>query len=256
MKRFLAVALFTLMPFAALGAAQQDGATNPPSTAPMEKPRVFVTDSNSWETRSAIGGSDSGFAGASAGGARPQTAEVIKTFGQRCPGVTINNRSQASDYIVELDHEGGKGLLQHKDKVAVFVRTSGDSIFSKSTLSIGGSVQDACDAILKHWSDHETELRAVPGPAPSSTPVAAQPSPVAANVAHLNLTSSPDHAEIEINGSFVGNTPSVLDLPPGEQNITISKKGFSPWTRKIKLTGGTISVFAELEASDTTSASK
>ena len=49
-------------------------------------------------------------------------------------------------HVVELDHEGGKGLLAHKDKVAVFVQTSGDSIFSKSTLSVGGSVQDACDS--------------------------------------------------------------------------------------------------------------
>ena len=41
--------------------------------------------------------------------------------------------------IVELDHEGGKGFLAHKDKIAVFVQKSGDSIFSKSILSVGGS---------------------------------------------------------------------------------------------------------------------
>ena len=100
----------------------------------QDKPRVFITDSTSWEVRGAVGGSGDAFGGASAGGARPQTAEVIKTFGQRCPEVIVNNRADVSDYIVELDHEGGKGLLRHKDKIAVFVRTSGDSIFSKSDL--------------------------------------------------------------------------------------------------------------------------
>ena len=76
-----------------------------------------------------------------AGGARPQTAEIIKTFGERCPEVKINNIEEKADYIVVLDHEGGKGALRHKNKVAVFERISGDSVFSKSTLSLGGSVK-------------------------------------------------------------------------------------------------------------------
>jgi hypothetical protein len=50
-----------------------------------------------------------------AGGARPQTAEIIKTFGERCPGVMVNNIQVKTDYIVLLDHEGGKGVLRHKN---------------------------------------------------------------------------------------------------------------------------------------------
>ena len=224
-------------------------ATVPSTAQPAERPRVFITDSSSWETRGAVGGSSSGFAGASSGGARPQTAEIIKTFGERCPSVVINSRAQASDYVVELDHEGGKGLLAHKDKVAVFVQTSGDSIFSKSTLSVGGSVQDACDSILKHWAGHSSELRAGSSPVLVSASLSQGSTPASGALggSHLSLGSTPDHAEIDINGAFVGNTPSVLDLPPGPQTITISKKGFKPWIRVIKLTGGTVNVFAELD---------
>jgi hypothetical protein len=158
-------------------------------------------------------------------------------------------QAQASDYVVELDHEGGKGLLTHKDKVAVFVQTSGDSIFSKSTLSVGGSVQDACDSILKHWAEHSSELRPASGPVPipASVSQGSAPSSAAIGGSRLSLGSTPDHAEIDINGAFVGDTPSVLDLPLGPQTITISKKGFKPWTRVIKLTGGSISVYAELD---------
>jgi hypothetical protein len=116
----------------ALGQASQTGQPVPPN-----QPRIFVTDSNSWSTQGAAGGSHGSFGASSSGGARPQTAEIIKTFGQRCPQVTVNNRAEASNYIVELDHEGGKGFLMHKDKIAVFVQTSGDSIFSESTLSVG-----------------------------------------------------------------------------------------------------------------------
>jgi len=228
------------------------------SSTPAERPRVFITDSSSWEMRGAVGGSSSAFAGTSSGGARPQTAEIIKTFSQRCPSVVINSRAQASDYVVELDHEGGKGLLAHKDKVAVFVQTSGDSIFSKSTLSVGGSVQDACDSILKHWAEHSSELRTASGPVPvpASVSQSSTPAPGAVGGSHLSLGSTPDHAEIDINGAFVGNTPLLLDLPLGSQTITISKKGFQPWTRVVKLTGGTVSVFAELDPLDKTAASQ
>jgi hypothetical protein len=56
-----------------------------------QKPRVFITDSQSWEMEGGIGGTSGGFGGASKGGARPQTAEIIKTFGQRCPQIIVNN---------------------------------------------------------------------------------------------------------------------------------------------------------------------
>ena len=45
------------------------------------------------------------------------TAEIIKTFGERCPGALVNNLQEKADFIVMLDHEGGKGLLQHKNKI-------------------------------------------------------------------------------------------------------------------------------------------
>src|SRR5271170_2046253 len=84
-----------------------------------DKPRVFVTDSNSWSVHSAAAGSNGSFGASSSGGAQPQTAEIIKTFGQRCPEVTVNNRVDVSNYVVELDHEGGKSVFAHKDKIAV-----------------------------------------------------------------------------------------------------------------------------------------
>src|SRR5438132_1438499 len=86
--------------------------------------------------------------GAIRGGSRPQTAEIIKTFGERCPAVTVTNNRDKADFVVLLDHEGGKGLLRHRNKVAVLGR-DGDAIFSHSTRSLGNSVQDACEAILK-----------------------------------------------------------------------------------------------------------
>ncbi|MGA8765695.1 MAG: hypothetical protein WB559_01650 [Candidatus Acidiferrales bacterium] len=115
------------------------------------KTRVLVTDSQSWETRggSSSGGNRNGWGGSSwmAGGARPQTAEIIKTLNERCPQITVTNSLQKADFVLTLDHEGGKGLLAHRNKVAVFNR-DGDDVYSGSTRELGNSVKDACAAML------------------------------------------------------------------------------------------------------------
>jgi PEGA domain-containing protein len=192
-----------------------------------------------------------------AGGARPQTAEIIKTFGERCPQVTINNIQTKTDYIVLLDHEGGKGALRHKNKVAVFARVSGDSIVSKSTLSLGGSVQDACGAITKDWTEHGAAIRAAAAAAAaeqSRPAVAPQPAavmataPASAPIGKLSITSVPDGGDIEVDGSFVGNTPSDVQVAEGDRTVTVKKAGFKDWERKLKVTSGSsVHLNAELE---------
>jgi hypothetical protein len=196
------------------------------------------------------GGGNGAGAGAFSGGARPQTAEIIKTFGERCPTVVVNNRQNIADYIVVLDHEGGKGLLRHRNKVAVFDRRSGDSIVSHSTLSLGGSVQEACEAITKHWSEHGTQLRASDvssstqaGPKEVLTAAEAKPT----ERTKVNITSRPDGADIEIDGAFMGNAPSVVELAPGEHSISLKKSGFKPWERKLKVSGGEVKINGALE---------
>jgi len=111
------------------------------------KIRVFVTDSQSWEVHGGWGAANGSGGGSEAGGARPQTAEIIKTFSERCPDVIVTNKADMANYAVTLDHEGGKGALRKDNKVAVF-RRNGDAILSKSTRELGNSVKDACAAIL------------------------------------------------------------------------------------------------------------
>ena len=111
----------------------------------QEKARVFVTDSKSWEISGGSGGSSGAFGGETHGGARPQTAEIIKTFGEKCKEVTVTMKQEKANYVVVLEHEGGKSWIRKDNKVAVF-NQDGDSIVSHSTMSLGGSVDDACKA--------------------------------------------------------------------------------------------------------------
>jgi PEGA domain len=222
-----------------------------------DKPRVFITDSQSWEMSGRSGGAGGAFAAEAHGGARPQTAEIVKTFGERCPQVITNNLQEKADYIVVLDHEGGKGILRHKNKVAVFTRITGDSVVSKSTLSLGGSVQDACEAIKMDWPEHGGAIRTAEEAAAAAGNKPAGLQLVSADVgsarvsgAKLSISSSPDGADIEADGSFVGNTPSDIQLSEGEHEITVKKSGFKAWEKKLKVSNGSsVHVNAELEKS-------
>ena len=214
-----------------------------------EPARVFITDSQSWETRGSAGGANGAWGAHESGGARPQTAEIIKTFGERCPQVKVNNIPSKADYVVVLDHEGGKSVLQHKNKVAVFQRISGDSIVSKSTLSLGGSVQDACEAITADWTANASKIQAAQAaedakaaPVPTTVPVSASSA-----APKLSISSTPVGADVEVDGSFMGSTPSAIELAAGDHTLVIKKSGYKAWERKLKLTGGNINIAAELE---------
>ncbi len=122
----------------------------------QEKPRVYITESLSWSSSGGgglvvltggviVAGNSGG-----KGGARPQTAEIIKTFNERCPRPVVTMNKEKADYVVILDHEGGKSIIRRDNKFAVFNR-DGDAIRSGSTRSLGNAVKDACDALTKDW---------------------------------------------------------------------------------------------------------
>jgi hypothetical protein len=63
----------------------------------------------------------------------------------------------------------------------------------------------------------------------------------------LNIDSNPSGADIEIDGAFVGNTPSTISIAPGSHRIATRKKGFADWSRSLNVTGGAIHLNADLE---------
>ena len=112
------------------------------------RPRVYVSNSQSWLISGGFGGHYGTAAGATRGGSSPQTVEVIKTFGQRCSQVIVTNNRNIAAYVVLFDRESFKGFIRKRDKIAVF-RRNGDVLFTDSVRSVGNAVKDACQAITK-----------------------------------------------------------------------------------------------------------
>lgn len=66
--------------------------------------------------------------------------------------------------------------------------------------------------------------------------------------ATLAITSSPDGAEVTIDGAYAGTTPRDKSLAPGEYQVKITKKGYADWERKVRVEAGEeMDVAAELE---------
>ncbi len=213
-----------------------------------ENPRVYVTDSASWEMKGGAGGTSDGFGGGASGGARPQTAEIVKTFNERCPNAIINNKRERADYIVVLDHEGGKDAISRDNKIAIFEQSSGDAIFSRSTRSLGNAVKDGCSAIFRDWSRRDVAKEAngsAGGESGVTTAVNAKLRP-ASDGARVEFGSEPAGAEVFVNGKFVGSTPSSISLAPGEYSVEVRKRGYETWEREVTITGGDVKVLAEL----------
>ncbi len=93
-----------------------------------------------------------------------------------------------------------------------------------------------------------TEITAyIDGDREIATAGQAQPEAIGlASMAAVSFASTPDGADITVDGKFMGNTPATLQLKPGDHTLLIEKATFHPWTRTMSVSG-TSNVNATLE---------
>ena len=81
----------------------------------------------------------------------------------------------------------------------------------------------------------------------AAPPIPTSTAATASTQASLVIESTPPGADIEVDGNFVGSTPSTLSLAPGSHEVIVKKKGFADWNRKLSVTSGTVRLNAELD---------
>jgi hypothetical protein len=55
-------------------------------------------------------------------------------------------------------------------------------------------------------------------------------------------------ADINVDGKFMGSTPSTIQLSPGEHLVSVEKEGLRPWQRTMTVSaGGSVTIDATLE---------
>ncbi len=62
----------------------------------------------------------------------------------------------------------------------------------------------------------------------------------------LTVEASVPNCDIEVDGSFVGSTPSTLNLAPGKHEIVVKKTGYQDWSRSMMVGSGAVRLSAEM----------
>jgi hypothetical protein len=115
---------------------------------------------------------------------------------------------------------------------------------------------EAKTALLKLKPVDEKQIAAAEPSAPSQqepAPDKAQAEPPAApdvpmQPANVTVKSTPPGADINVDGKFMGSTPSTIQLSPGEHAVSVEKEGLRPWQRTMTVSaGGTLTIDATLE---------
>ena len=98
--------------------------------------------------------------------------------------------------------------------------------------------------VLEVFTDSEHVLKTSKGAAPVQIASAAPIS--GGETASVMIGSDLPDAEVEIDGGFIGNTPSTAKLTPGVHKITV-RSGANTWSRDLNVQpGATVNVKATL----------
>jgi hypothetical protein len=76
----------------------------------------------------------------------------------------------------------------------------------------------------------------------------ALPAVAASGLAAVTVDANAPNCDIEVDGSFMGNTPSTLNLTAGKHDIVVKKTGYDDWTRSMTVGSGSVHLNAEMVA--------
>ncbi len=70
--------------------------------------------------------------------------------------VVVTRKEDRADYVLVLEHEGGKDIVRKDNKFALF-NAEGDALASGSTRLLGNAVKEACLVIRSDWQGATSE---------------------------------------------------------------------------------------------------
>jgi hypothetical protein len=151
--------------------------------------------------------------------------------------ISIDDKELTASYNI-----GGNLTGKRINSAVLNSKDNGASCELQVQTAYSGLVNNDYGDFKKRVDDSLTKLKGQP------LPVDENGAPAAPAQASLAIDSTPSGADIEVDGAFVGNTPSTIDVKPGSHQINVKKNGFVTWTRTLNVTGGTIHLNAELDA--------
>ena len=73
--------------------------------------------------------------------------------------------------------------------------------------------------------------------------------PASSQTGQVAISSTPEGADVLVDGAFVGNTPATLSLASGKHEIRLTLQGYKDWIKELTMTAGSsVKVNSILEA--------
>lgn len=129
--------------------------------------------------------------------------------------------------------------------------SSGSLLMTPFNLVLGKDISIPKGTQFNTYVDGDQEITLGTPARSGDTPPAAQPAAPSTpqEPSTVVVKSAPDGADITVDGRYMGNTPSTLQLAPGEHTVSIDRPGYRQWQRVMSVTsGGIITIDARLEA--------
>ncbi len=214
---------------------------------------------------------------------KPQTTtiKVLSSDTETIPLTSDNNGAPKDCNIMDFSaycHHSRNAIVRHKMAVedatgkTFSIACTVDTMFSKcASLPVGTTTSAQwtkrglvvwypnqkgreVKALYKVASASEKDSAASESQANSSITQVAKNGDGAASASEdtreavINFSSTPPGAEITLDGSYVGNTPSSITAAPGRHAVVLSAPGFAKWERELQVTAGSkVDVSATLQ---------
>jgi hypothetical protein len=155
--------------------------------------------------------------------------------------IGIDNAEMTASYNI-----GGNLTAKRVNSAVLNSKDNGANCELQVQTAYSGWVNNDAGDLKKRVDESLAKLKSEPLPNPTATPEQSN-APTAPAQAVLSIDSTPPGADIEIDGGFVGNTPSTVSVASGSRQIAVKKKGFTAWNKTLNVTSGTVHLSAELE---------
>jgi hypothetical protein len=112
---------------------------------------------------------------------------------------------------------------------------------SKNSQSMAEAVAKHLKDFVEHNAGKEILTAGVSEPPSAADNSQAEPgveSGPAMQLASVIVKSTPPGCDINVDGKYMGSTPSTIQLAPGEHEVSIEKDEMRPWQRTMTVTAG------------------
>ena len=153
--------------------------------------------------------------------------------------IAIDNSEMTASYNM-----GGNLMAKRVNSAVLNSKDNGANCELQVQTAYSGLGNNDAGDFKKRVDASLSKLKGQPLPPAGGDQAAAPAAPAQAS---LTIDSTPSNADIEVDGGFVGNTPSTVSVTPGSHQINVKKKGFVTWTKTLNVTGGAVKLNAELD---------